>query len=156
MPLSPLSSDDRHRFTSKINQAGSGDCWVWTAGTDRDGYGRFFLNGRKWPAHRVAYLMKTGKTPEVVRHTCDNPSCVNPAHLTGGTQAQNIADRQRRDRQAKGSRNGRAKLDEDLVRELRQRYELEDVSYRDLARELGMDHKTISAAVRGRTWSHVT
>jgi plasmid maintenance system antidote protein VapI len=33
---------------------------------------------------------------------------------------------------------------------------LEDVSYRDLARELGMDHKTISAAVRGRTWSHVT
>jgi hypothetical protein len=103
----------------------------------------------------VSHFIKTGETPEVVRHTCDNPACVNPNHLLGGTQQQNIDDRQRRDRQAKGSRNGRSKLDADLVRDLRSRYAAGNTSYRQLADDLGMNHKTIAAAIKGVTWSHV-
>jgi len=150
-----LTRDDRDRFHVKIDRRDPTDCWPWTAATDRDGYGRFSVDGRKRPAHRVAFFLKTGTLPAVVRHTCDNPACVNPAHLVGGTQRQNIRDRQRRDRQAKGSQNGRAKLTEDLVRDLRRRYASENVSYRQLADELDMNRKTISAAIKGETWVHV-
>lgn len=90
-----------------------------------------------------------------MRHTCDNPSCVNSEHLDSGTQRQNIEDRQRRDRQAEGSRNGRSKLDEEAVRSLRRRYADEDVTYRTLADEYDMNHRSIAAAIKGDTWAHV-
>lgn len=51
-------------------------------------------------AHRVSYALANGTLPKasVVRHTCDNPPCVNPAHLLAGTQKENMADRKARKR----------------------------------------------------------
>ena len=152
-----FSTDDITRFWTYVDQARKlpGECWEWIGSLDKDGYGRFSIKGRWNAAHRVSHFIEANELPEVVRHTCDNPCCVNPDHLIGGTQQQNIVDRQRCDRQAKGSRNGRAKLNADIVRELRRRYAEEDVSYRQPAEELEMNHKSVAAAIKGQTWSHV-
>lgn len=79
----------------------SGDCWTWTAYRNVYGYGVVGVRGsRTMLAHRAAYELAVGPIPAGYRilHTCDNPPCVNPAHLWVGTQLDNIADRQAKGR----------------------------------------------------------
>lgn len=161
-----------HRWLDKIalpyDAAGRIDRtrpWIWTGDAQR-GYGRISVTPpggkrRKVAAHRLGYFLAHGVSslPEVVRHTAQAASTldVNPfTVLEGGTQRQNIVrDRDERDGNAPvGTRNGRAKLTERKVRNAR-RAVRRGRSIRAEARRLGVDHKTLSAAVKGRTWSHV-
>ena len=91
----------------------------------------------------------------VVCHHCDNPACYRYDHLFIGTIADNTADRDRKNRQAKGEESGRAKLTEQDVREIRANppghWEL-----RATARAYGVHHMTIKAILDGRTWKHVS
>ena len=74
--------------------------------------------GKPMQLHRLAFHDRHGYLPEVVRHSCDNPRCVNPDHLEGGTQLDNIADRVARGRSAKAvpSRRRLAPAQVDLIR----------------------------------------
>ena len=78
------------RFWSKVRKLGPGDCWPWLAATNEHGYGvmRPEGTGPTVKAHRVSALLD-GRDPagRVVLHSCDNPPCVNPAHLVVGDQA---------------------------------------------------------------------
>jgi len=80
------------RFWEKVDK--SGDCWTWKGGTFRFGYGSFRVGDRRIPAHRVSWELAFGKIADgmCVLHTCDNPGCVNPAHLRLGTQQDNVRD----------------------------------------------------------------
>ena len=80
------------RFWSKVKK--TQDCWIWTASRTDRGYGSFGLDGKVRRAHRVAYELAVGPIPDgmSILHACDNPPCVNPAHLRVGTQVQNMAD----------------------------------------------------------------
>lgn len=83
-------TDLEERFWSKVNVAGSDECWLWTAHLCT-GYGRIKVAGKDILAHRVAYQLVRGDIPEGmdVDHRCLNRPCVNPAHLRLVTRKQN-------------------------------------------------------------------
>ena len=82
------------RFWSKVDVKGEDECWQWTAYSE-GGYGRIRIGAKTPPAHAVAYALANGRIPNgrQINHYCDNPPCVNPAHLYAGTQQQNVQDR---------------------------------------------------------------
>ena len=91
-------------FEAKYQANETTGCWEWTASRARGGYGQFTTSindGRMWyRAHRFSYVAHKGKIPEgmVIMHSCDNPRCVNPSHLSVGTHADNIRDRDAKNR----------------------------------------------------------
>lgn len=90
------------------------------------GYATAWLGSRPTTLHRKIFFEVNGYLPEVVRHTCDNPRCINPEHLIAGTQKDNVADMLTRNRQGDccnfGTSNGRCALSDDAVAFIRQHY----------------------------------
>lgn len=152
------------RFLSKIDMSGGvGACWPWTAGRNGDGYGRFSVpqpgGGRRYvAATRVMIAALQGsEVPQtlVVRHTCDNPPCVNPAHLLVGTHLDNAHDMVERDRQARGEQHPKTSITETDVKDIRRRA-LNGESYSAIGRDLGLNVNTVLGIAKGRTWKHVS
>lgn len=144
----------------QVKCGGPDECWPWTGPTDEDGYGDMRLKGGLRRAHRIAFFAATNIEPGelVVRHTCDNPPCCNPAHLILGTAKDNNRDIHDRGRwcDRKGSRHPLAKLDEAAVEDIRRRVgagERQSV----LALEYGVVPSRISTLVRHPKthWRHV-
>lgn len=112
------------RLWSRILKTSSG-CWEWQGYRMPAGYGQIGIDGRVDVTHRVAWSIANGKKIPaglVVRHKCDNPPCINPAHLELGTHADNVQDAVDRGRVARGFRLPHTRLTEDDVREIRRRY----------------------------------
>lgn len=100
-PMPTFSAKQIALFRAKVKRMEDVNaCWVWQGWIHPSGYGRFFGIF----THRIAYYLSTGKDPGInlVCHKCDNPACCNPNHLFLGTQADNIADKVSKGRQAKG------------------------------------------------------
>lgn len=92
--------DPVKRFWAFVEKRGDDDCWAWTGGTTADGYGRFWDGQQETGAHRYSYLIhKQDYDPSLLAcHTCDNPTCVNPAHLFMATNAENTRDKMKKGR----------------------------------------------------------
>lgn len=156
-PHSHASLEDR--FWRKVRKTDT--CWVWEGTKRPHGYGSIQEGGRDSrtiSAHRYSYEIHKGRIPDgmFVMHSCDNPSCVNPDHLSIGTPSENTQDMIRKGRKRTvaplGDDNGKAKLNEDLVRYIRQN---DGRSHASLARELGLSPNCIRGVRTRRTWSHV-
>lgn len=97
------------RFWDRVQKTKS--CWNWMGCTTSSGYGMVqcrSISQQPLLCHRVAWSITNGPIPGDlhVLHKCDNPSCVNPAHLFLGTQCDNNRDRDRKGRTASGDSNG--------------------------------------------------
>jgi hypothetical protein len=147
-PIPSLTESDLKRFWDKVNVRGPDDCWEWTASTQNKGYGQFGIGGRAgtmYLATRVSYAIAYGDPEDShVCHQCDNPICVNPAHLWTGTGKDNTYDAIKKKRFA-------TKLTEDDVRKIRKSQERQI----DLAEEYGVHQTTISCVKRGASWRHL-
>jgi hypothetical protein len=99
-----FSEKTMRSFWEKVDRKSDDECWPWLASLARGGYGQFTtsrIDGRKWHrAHRFSFEAHKGPISDgdVIMHSCDNPICVNPNHLSAGTQRENIADREAKGR----------------------------------------------------------
>ena len=145
------------RFVSKLDKTSSPKgCWIWIAGTSGNGYGGFKIDDKMFRSHRVAFEMWKGRIPDgqLVRHKCDDPLCCNPEHLELGTTADNVNDRQERNRQSKGGDRYNSKLTEDDVREIRMLLRT-GITGVEIARRFGVSQDAISKIKSGRNWKHI-
>ncbi len=141
------------RLLRKTNKTDS--CWLWTGGCFSDGYGNIGTSQGARRAHRVSYELYVGTIPPGMRvmHSCDNPKCLNPSHLSLGTDADNMRDRDAKGRHVpcRGDKNGAAKLNEFAVRSIRS----VALPTATLAEIYGVGPHTIRRIIARTSWSHI-
>lgn len=147
------------RFWSKVDRTGGEHaCWLWTAGLFDTGYGAFNLDHQNIGAHRFAWEVDHDRRlPDgfMVLHSCDIRACVNPKHLVVGTQLDNMRDKCRKGRQARGARQGSAVLTEAKVSAICSLLNA-GVSQREIARRHRVSQTTIGGINRGIIWGWFT
>jgi len=158
-PLALSAKDARRWQEAEIAcRRGPAECWPWQGALSRDGYGSFSAGGTKLIASRVAWVFAHGDPDPKLKvcHRCDNPRCVNPAHLFLGTSADNQRDCAEKGRSRltdhRGSRNPGAKLTAEDVLEIRRRRGAGELQA-TLAKAFGVAESTVFALLRGQTWA---
>lgn len=154
------------RFNAKVTRGEGDECWLWT-GARIKGYGTITIpdgNGgfRKMYATHFALLMLRGievPTGMLVMHSCDNPPCVNPEHLSVGTDLDNVRDMIAKGRanyggRVNGERVNTARLTADQVRDIRMAYAYgETISH--LMGTYHMGRHAITDVINRKSWSHI-
>lgn len=151
-----ISLDER--FWAKVLKS-KDECWLWTGVKSKHGYGQFraFPNQSMQLAHRVSYSLTFGAIPKgkQVCHSCDVRACVSPSHLFIGTHLDNARDCMSKERQARGSANGGAKIKESDVHEIRRLHATGTLSQTVIGQRFGITQSAVSLIVIGKKWSHV-
>jgi len=143
-------------FWSKVNKTET--CWLWTAYINERGYGKFMTQGRCLRAHRFSYSLHNGLIPPglCVLHKCDVRNCVNPDHLFLGTNADNSRDMISKGRarppDLRGEKHPASKLTKEQVIEIRNIYNLGNITQVSLGKQFGVSNCTIFDIVRYRKW----
>lgn len=151
-------TDIKERLLARMRP--DGDCWIWLGAKKPSGYGNIFLNGKYDVAHRVSFKAFKGSIPDgyFVCHSCDNPSCINPAHLFLGTPLDNSLDMRGKNRAPKhfagGITSWLSKLDDDKVLAIRKR-RLEGARLNELSIAFNVSMATISMICNRKTWKHL-
>ena len=153
--------DIKDRLMSHVVKNELSGCWEWQ-GSKRGGYGRIIVGSRSdgtrkvVMAHRLSYEIAYGEIPKEMEvcHKCDNRCCVNPDHLFVGTHKDNMDDRDIKGRNIsyKGEKNGRAKLSEKDVCDIKAK-RANGATFQEIADEYGVHKKTVMDAVSGRNWA---
>lgn len=153
---------DRDTFTRFMNkvQPDNNGCWLWTGAKARE-YGHFGVmtpfGSKMLRCNIYMHAVINRQVAEVVRHTCDNPICVNPSHLISGTCKDNSQDAVARGRTARGAKvvnKNHNALSEDTVRDI---FKLKEsgMTQANIARQLNTSPAQVSRVLRREIWSWV-
>lgn len=146
------------RFHEKYSKTDG--CWEWQSAFGSRGYGIFWhgKERRSLMAHRFALEVHLGfnfPSEQVVMHSCDNPKCVNPDHLSLGSIRDNALDAKSKGRLAIGERNGGGvKLTDEAVAAIKSRKGI--TSGQSEASLYGVSRTTVNAIRRNERWKHVS
>jgi hypothetical protein len=147
-------------FWSKVDKRLDDECWEWTAGKLKRGYGQFtaaYHHGYSRLAHRFSYLISHGELSEelMVCHACDNPSCVNPKHLFLGTHADNMQDCVSKGRhyhaEFQGESHWKARLTESDIIAIRS----DSRTLSAIGRDYGCSKSHVGHIKNRRIWRHI-
>ena len=149
------------KFLERVKIAGENECWPWTGNSfHKFGYGMCSdprVKRRSIGAHRAAFLYWKGEITKGrhVLHSCDNPRCCNPSHLSLGSGADNVRDMQGKGRNTKRAYHPKAKLSEEDVSWIRKNYTRRGtghVTIPFLAKKYSVSTGTIGAILRNKNW----
>lgn len=154
-----LKAKQLNNFWSKVNKTDS--CWNWT-GRKLNGYGKVNINCKVYNAHRISLIIEgiltkpskkeLGARGEIIMHTCDNRSCVNPKHLKVATQKENVRDSLIKGRKYipdwSSENNPKAKLSTWKVKEIRE----SDESASVLSKRYGVHSTQIYNIINLKSW----
>ena len=149
------------RLESKAIWEPNTGCLIWTGCVNHAGYGQYGvkLAPKRWKimqAHRLSYWLHVGteRDGQVIMHRCDMPPCINPGHLTSGTQAANIRDMNVKGRRAdtKGELCPGVKLTDEIVRLIRSH----PGTGVELARRFNVTPALITNIRKNLIWKHIT
>jgi len=155
IPIDNISKSLLDKFWKRVDRKGSDDCWLWMGARDpriNKNYGLINLGNRyskQIRAHRLSYIIHNGPIPEglYVLHHCDNPPCVNPAHLHVGTQKDNVHEAIQRGRH-KFNRQRNKLTEEQVIHIIEERKKGTKLSI--LSEELGVSLTTIHDTSLGK------
>lgn len=147
----PGTLAQRIKWRSKRNKKTG--CVEWTAHRSPKGYALIWWQTATWRVHRLVWTLRHGKIPDGLKvlHKCDNRACINLRHLFLGTDTDNMRDRDRKQRQARGERMHNAVLTAAKVRYLRR----VKITATALSRRWGISITAICKARAGDTWKHI-
>lgn len=153
-------------FFNNINKSGpyierlGSKCWLWLGSKAGRGYGKLAPQYHciAYSAHRFMWTLENGPIPKgmYICHHCDNPSCVNPAHLFLGTPKDNAHDKVSKGRanHPRGEKSGLSKLTENDVKDIRHMYAVGHTQ-EEIAGQYCVSRVSISYIVNRVTWKHV-
>jgi len=149
-------------YHDRVIKKPGNECWGWKGYHFNNGYAGFKSKGKWFKAHRFSWELHFGNITEglIVGHHCDSRECSNPKHIFLGTYAHNSKDMVRKDRQAKGSRNGGSynaikKLDEEQVKEIKMMLK-NGLNGKDISSKTGASKTQVCRIKLGKHWKHVT
>lgn len=150
VPLEYGPEERLHFFGWDVNESG---CWEWLGRLNFDGYGVLKIRQKTVRAYRVAYECWVGPiaSGNVIMHSCDNRKCINPEHLSQGTQAENVADAVSKDRM----RGGGTKWTEEQIAEAKSMFRSGEFSKTQIERHFGMSGGTMTRVMQGKYWRRV-
>ena len=138
------------RLWALIVKAAPNECWLWIGGHLPKGYGTLRKwNGTKWIstyAHREVLIATVGEPTDPsahALHSCDNPACCNPKHLSWGTNSKN-----RREARDRLHNQGNQKLIPSQVEEIRS----DSRKYQEIADAYLVHLSTVALIKQNRSW----
>lgn len=146
--------DFAYRFWDKVDINAETGCWHFSGSNNgRNQYARISYKGSLMYAHRAAYLHFVGDIVDGMQvcHYCDNPPCVNPAHLFLGTPKANTQDMLAKGRACVGEHRPDAKLTENQVRDIR----MDTRPYKQIALDYGICPQNVERIKNRKSWRHV-
>ncbi len=134
-------------------------CYICTShAPNAHGYPTLMILGYKQTMARYVFKQKNGDIPEgmFVCHKCDNPLCINPAHLFLGTPKDNMTDMIKKGRKINsyGEQNPNAKLTEKQVLEIID--DLKTMNCSEVGRKRGVPIRTVNDIKNGKKWNWLT
>lgn len=133
------------------------ECWLWPLHTDLNGYGVLKVSGANQRVPRLVFRLFCGQLTQddLVLHSCDNPRCYNPLHLSKGDNIENHRQRGERMRTSHGEKHGNSILTDDIVRAIiaDRKHGMTQVA---LAAKYETARSNIAAIVKGKSWKHIS